>query len=68
VWGTDQYTLDSHFPSAVVHAGLAKRGETVTVRVRIVQSPAQFNGTVRNGVTSTPYSVYPTGAYEFVRK
>src|SRR5262245_48513948 len=24
VWGTDQYTLDSHFPSAVVHAGLAK--------------------------------------------
>jgi hypothetical protein len=68
VWGTDQYTLDSHFPSAVVHAGLAKRGETVTVRVRIVQSPAAFTASTRNGVTTTGYGAYPTGAYEFIRK
>jgi hypothetical protein len=68
VWGTDAYTLDSHFPSAVVHAGLAKPGETVTVRVRIVQSPPAFGASTRNGVTSTAYGPYNGGAYEFVRK
>ncbi len=68
VWGTDQYTLDSHFQSAVVHAGLAKPGETVTVRVRVVVSPPAFLASTRNGVTSTAYTVYPTGAYEFVRR
>jgi len=68
VWGSDVYTLDSHLPSAVVHAGLAKAGETVTVKVRIIQSPAQFAGTTRNGVTTVPYERYPGGAYEFVRK
>jgi len=68
VWGTDQYTLDSHFQSAVVHAGLAKPGETVTVRVRIVVSPPAFTASTRNGITTTSYGVYPTGAYEFVRR
>lgn len=68
VWGTDVYTLDSHFPTAVVHAGLAKAGQTVTVKVRIIQSPAQFAGTNRNGVNTAPYERYPGGAYEFVRK
>ncbi len=68
VWGQDVYTLDSNLQSAVVHAGFAKPGETVAVRVRIIASPPAFAGTVRNGITSTPYTVYPTGAYEFVRK
>jgi hypothetical protein len=68
VWGTDRYTLDSHFPTAVVHAGLAKPGETVTVRVRIIASPPQFAGTTRHGVTTTEYAAYPAGAYEFIRK
>jgi hypothetical protein len=68
VWGSDVYTLDSHLPSAVVHAGLAKAGETVTVKVRIIQSPAQFAGGIRNGINSAPYERYPGGAYEFVRK
>lgn len=68
VWGTDQYTLDSSLAAAVVHAGLAKPGETVVVRVRVVQSPPQFVSSARNGVTSTAYGNYPAGAYEFVRR
>ncbi|QJW96650.1 LCCL domain-containing protein [Frigoriglobus tundricola] len=68
LWGTDQYTLDSNIATAVVHAGLAKPGETVTVRVRVIQSPPQFVSTFRNSVNSTAYGSYPVGAYEFVRR
>ncbi|MCI0700988.1 MAG: hypothetical protein L0241_07890 [Planctomycetia bacterium] len=68
VWGTDIYTLDSNLSAAVVHAGLAKPGETITIRVRVVQSPPQFVSSFRNGVSSTAYGHYPAGGYEFVRK
>jgi len=68
VWGTDVYTLDSHFQSAVVHAGLAKSGETAVVRVRIIQSPPQYNGSTRNGITTTAYGAFPAGAFEFIRR
>lgn len=68
LWGTDSYTLDSHLAVAVVHAGLAKPGETVGVRVRVVAPPPQFVSAFRNGITSTAYGAYPAGAYEFVRK
>lgn len=68
VWGTDQYTLDSNLAAAVVHAGLAKPGETVVVKVRVVQSPPQFVSSFRNNVNSTAYGNYPAGAYEFVRR
>jgi hypothetical protein len=66
VWGTDVYTLDSHLPTAVVHAGLAKPGETVTVTVRIIPSPARYTGSVRHGIATAPYDRYPGGAYQFV--
>jgi hypothetical protein len=68
LWGTDLYTLDSNVAATVVHAGLAKPGETVTVTIRVVQSPAQFVSTFRNNVNSTAYGNYPAGAYEFIRK
>jgi hypothetical protein len=68
VWGTDLYTLDSSLAAAAVHAGLAKPGEVVTVRIRILQSPPQFIASFRNGVNSTAYGNYPAGAFEFVRK
>ena len=68
VWGTDLYTLDSNLAAAVVHAGLAKAGETVTVRLRVVQSPPQFVSSFRNNVNSSAYGAYPAGAYEFVRR
>jgi hypothetical protein len=68
VWGTDIYTLDSNLAAAAVHAGVAKPGEVVVVRVRIVQSPPQFVSSFRNGLNSTAYGNYPAGGYEFVRK
>lgn len=68
LWGTDVYSLDSSLAAAAVHAGLAKPGETVTVRVRIVQSPQQFVASFRNGISSTTYGNYPAGAFEFIRK
>ena len=67
LWGTDVYTLDSNLAAAVVHAGLAKPGETVVVRVRVIQSPAQYVATFRNNVNSTAYGSYPAGAFEFIR-
>ena len=68
LWGTDIYTLDSNLAAAVVHAGLAKPGETVVVRVRVIQSPPQFVSTFRNNVNSTAYNAYPAGAFEFIRR
>jgi len=68
VWGTDVYTLDSHFAAAAVHAGVVKPGETAVVRVRIIHSPPQFASSFRNGLTTTAYGVYNAGAFEFVRK
>jgi hypothetical protein len=68
LWGTDVYSLDSNLAAAVVHAGFAKPGETVTARVRIVQSPQQFVASFRNGISSTTYGNYPAGAFEFIRK
>lgn len=68
VWGTDVYTLDSHFAAAAVHAGAVKPGETAAVRVRIIQSPPQFTSSFRNGLTTTAYGVFNAGAFEFLRK
>jgi hypothetical protein len=68
VWGTDVYTLDSNIAAAAVHAGQVQPGQTGVVRVRVVQSPPQFVGSFRNGISSAPYGNYPTGAYEFVKK
>jgi hypothetical protein len=68
VWGTDIYTLDSNVGAAAVHAGLVKPGSTAPLKLRIVTSPAQFVGSFRNGIGSTPYGTYPAGAFEFVKK
>lgn len=67
VWGDGQYTLDSHIQTAIVHAGFAKPGQTVTVKIRVVAPPGAFGGTTKNGVTTTAYGPYPSGAYEFVK-
>ena len=67
VWGTDVYTLDSSVAAAAVHAGVVQPGQTVTVKVRILQSPPQYVGSTRNGVVTTPYNFFPHGAFMFVR-
>jgi hypothetical protein len=68
VWGTDVYTLDSNLGAAAVHAGLVHPGATGAVRVRVVASPPQYIGSLRNGISTAPYGNYPSGGYEFVRK
>jgi hypothetical protein len=52
VWGTDVYTGDSTLATAAVHAGALKPGETAVVRVRVMPPLAQYQGSIRNGVTS----------------
>jgi hypothetical protein len=68
VWGTDLYTLDSSLAGAAMHAGLLQPGQAGVVRVRVMASPQQFVGSVRNGVSSAAYGPYPSGAFEFVKK
>jgi hypothetical protein len=68
VWGTDIYTLDSNLAAAAVHAGLVQPGQSGLVRVRILTAPQQFLGSARNGVTSSPYGAFPSGAFEFLRR
>lgn len=64
VWGTGVHTLDSHLPTAVVHAGVLQPGQTGVVRVKMVESPPAFVGSTRNGITSHPYGPFPQGGYE----
>jgi len=59
VWGTDLYTTDSALAAVVVHTGLIKNGETGVIKVTIMASPPAFVGSTRNGVTSSPYQMYP---------
>jgi hypothetical protein len=63
VWGSDVYTTDSSLATAAVHAGALKAGQTGVVRVKIIAPPASFEGSSRNGVTTSPWNAYP-GAYQ----
>ena len=60
LWGTDIYTGDSAIAAAAVHAGLVKAGETAVVKVTVEQPLAQYQGSVRNGVTSHDFGRYGT--------
>ena len=60
LWGTDVYTADSSLAVAAVHAGAITPGETAVVRVTVMPPLAQYQGTVRNGVTSHDYGRYGT--------
>jgi len=63
VWGTDVYTTDSTLETAAVHAGALKPGQTGVVKVTIVAPPPVFVGSTRNGVTTSPYTIFP-GAFK----
>jgi hypothetical protein len=60
VWGSDVYTGDSHLPSAAVHVGAVKLGETGVVRVTTVPALSAYQGTTRNGITTNAYGPYDT--------
>jgi len=66
LWGTNPYTADSSLGLAAVHAGILKLGQTGVVRVTMIQSPAMFDGSTKNGVTSTPYPQPYPGAYKLM--
>ena len=66
VWGTDVYTGDSTLAAAAVHAGALKPGETAVVRVRVVPPLAQYQGSIRNGVSSHDFGRFGT-AYSVSR-
>ncbi|MCL2098849.1 MAG: stalk domain-containing protein, partial [Oscillospiraceae bacterium] len=65
VWGTDIYTDDSNIARAAVHAGVVTVGQSALVTIRILPGRSSYQGTSRNGVTSTNYASWP-GSYEFV--
>ena len=65
-WGTDIYTGDSALAVAAVHAGAVKAGETAVVRITVMPPLAQYQGSVRNGVTTLDYGRYGT-AYRVER-
>lgn len=69
LWGTTEYTDDSNLATAVVHAGLLRSGERGTVRVTIRAGRSEYEGTTRNGVTSSSYGSWGGGfMVELVRK
>ena len=51
---------------AAVHMGVLKQGQTGIVRVKVVASPAAFEGSTRNGVSSSPYGPY-AGAFKIIK-
>ncbi|HOS91312.1 MAG TPA: LCCL domain-containing protein [Prolixibacteraceae bacterium] len=65
IWGTDLYTDDSSVGTAAVHAGLitVKEGGTVTIEMR--PGAQEYEGTLRNGVTSKTWGPFP-GSFVFV--
>jgi hypothetical protein len=60
LWGTDVYTGDSALATAAVHAGAVKAGESAVVRMTVMSPLAQYQGSVRNGVTSHDFGRYGT--------
>jgi hypothetical protein len=59
VWGTDTYTDDSDLAVAVVHAGLLADGQDGEVLITFVAGQSQYQGSTRNGVTTSNYDSWP---------
>ncbi len=61
VWGTDEYTTDSHLAAAAVHAGVLRPGAAGVVELRIVAGRDQYGGSQRHGIATNDWGAYPTG-------
>jgi hypothetical protein len=59
LYGTDIYTTDSSLAAAAVHAGALKIGETGLVKVTILPGCASYEGSTRQGITSSSWHSYP---------
>ncbi len=60
VWGSDLYTTDSALAVAAVHAGVLREGETGTVKISVLAGRNSYEGTTRNGVTTSSWGSYGT--------
>lgn len=56
IWGTDVYTSDSDLASAAVHSGILANGESGVVLVKVLPGRDRYDGSTRNGVTSSGYT------------
>jgi hypothetical protein len=66
VWGTDIYTDDSRLCTAAVHAGLITLAGGGVVTIEIRPDAGSYEGSSRNGITSTAYGPY-RGSFVFAR-
>ena len=60
IWGTDVYTGDTLIAVAAVHAGLVKPDQEGVIKVTVVSPPAQFQGSLRHGVSSHDFGRFGT--------
>jgi hypothetical protein len=60
LWGTDVYTGDSNIAVAAVHAGAVKAGEQAIIKVEVVTSLTQYQGSIRHGVASHEFGRFGT--------
>ena len=58
LWGTGVYTIDSAPATAAVHAGLLAAGQTAVVKITLLPGRTSYEGSARNGVTSSSYGSY----------
>jgi hypothetical protein len=58
VWGTNVYTIDSAPSMAAVHAGVVGMGQTAVVKVTILPGRSSYEGSSRNGVSTSSYGSY----------
>jgi hypothetical protein len=56
IWGTDVYTSDSDLGSAAVHSGTLANGESGVVLVKVLPGRDRYDGSTRNGVSSSGYT------------
>ena len=59
VWGTEVYTADSMLGMAAVHANILEVGQTALVKVTVLAGQDRYEGSVRNGVTSQAFGIFP---------
>lgn len=64
-WGTDIYTDDSSICAAAVHAGAIGTGGGL-VTIEIAAGQAAYQGMVRNGISTNPWSSYQ-GSFRVIR-
>jgi hypothetical protein len=65
IWGTDIYTSDTYIPTAAVHAGVIVNGQTKEVYIKVVEGQSNYEGTTRNGVSTSGYGGWDL-SYQFV--